>query len=212
MSQIHNKKTVYNIRSADSGNYCNFLTLHCVHYFFRVDLTKENVYSLSNSSKTVIKKLDDRMIAKVFYSDNLPGQYANSRRYLQDLLEEYQAYSKGHFHFEFINPDEDEDAAREAQSYQIPPIQLQVIEKRQTGGEKKCTWVWCFCIMTKKKTLPVIQNTTGVEYDLTAAIKKLTASGMNTIGIYSGGEGIVTDNLKQVLQQTYNVPLSEHIQ
>lgn len=203
MNQIHNKKQFTTFILLILAIIVIF-NIALRSLFFRIDLTKENVYSLSNSSKTVIKKLDDRMIAKVFYSDNLPGQYANSRRYLQDLLEEYQAYSKGHFHFEFINPDEDEDAMREAQSYQIPPIQLQVIENDKMEV-KKVYMGLVLLYNDKKETLPVIQNTTGVEYDLTAAIKKLTAAGMNTIGIYNGNEEVVTDNLRQMLQQTYNV-------
>ena len=203
MTQIHNKKqfTTYILLIVAIIVIFN-IALRSL--FYRVDLTKENIYSLSNSSKTVIKKLDDRMIAKVFYSENLPGQYANSRRYLQDLLEEYQAYSKGHFHFEFINPDEDEDAARDAQSYQIPPIQLQVIENDKMEV-KKVYMGLVLLYNDKKETLPVIQSTTGIEYDLTAAIKKLTSVGMNTIGIYSGSSDIQTQNLQQLLQQTYNV-------
>ena len=203
MTQIHNKKqfTTYILLVLAIIVIFNiaFRSL-----FFRLDLTKDNVYSLSNSSKNVIKKLDDRMIAKVFYSDNLPGQYANSRRYLQDLLEEYQAYSKGKFHFEFINPDEDEEAKKSAQSYRIPPIQLQVIENDKLEV-KKVYMGLVLLYNDKTETLPVIQNSTGIEYDLTAAIKKLTAVDMTSIGIYSGKADISTEQLQQLLRQTYKV-------
>ncbi len=203
MTQIHNKKqfTTYLVLIIAIIVIFN-IALRSL--FFRVDLTKENVYSLSNSSKTVIKKLDDRMIAKVFFSENLPGQYANSRRYLQDLLEEYQAYSRGNFHFEFINPDEDEEAMRNAQSYQIPPIQLQVIENDKMEV-KKVYMGLVLLYNDKKETLPVIQSTSGLEYDLTAAIKKLTAVDMKTVGIYSAGPDLKTQNLQELLSQTYSV-------
>ncbi|MBN2280808.1 MAG: GldG family protein [Candidatus Marinimicrobia bacterium] len=203
MTQIHNKKQFITYILLILAIIVIF-NIALRSLFFRVDLTRENVYSLSHSSKTVIRKLDDRMIARVFYSDNLPGQYANSRRYLQDLLEEYQAYSKGRFHFEFINPDEDQDAMREAQSYQIPPIQLQVIENDKLEV-KKVYMGLVLLYNDKKETLPVIQSTTGVEYDLTAAIKKLTAVGMNTIGVYTGNTSIKTEQLEEILRQTYNV-------
>ncbi|MFP4547606.1 MAG: GldG family protein [Fidelibacterota bacterium] len=203
MTQIHNKKqfTTYLVLIIAIIVIFN-IALRSL--FFRIDLTKENVYSLSNSSKTVIKKLDDRMIAKVFFSENLPGQYANSRRYLQDLLEEYQAYSKGNFHFEFINPDEDEEAMRNAQSYQIPPIQLQVIENDKMEV-KKVYMGLVLLYNDKKETLPVIQSTSGLEYDLTAAIKKLTAVNMKTVGIYSAAPDLKTQNLQELLSQTYSV-------
>ena len=42
--------------------------------FFRWDLTDNKMYSLSESSKSVIGKIDDRLIMKVYFSDNLPGE------------------------------------------------------------------------------------------------------------------------------------------
>ena len=63
--------------------------------FDRFDLTDTKMYSLSSSSQSVISKIDDLMTIKVYFSNDLPGEYANNRRYLQDILEEYSAYSKG---------------------------------------------------------------------------------------------------------------------
>ncbi len=96
--------------------------------FFRWDLTEGGIYTLSESSKAIIAKADDRLLAKVYFSDNLPGQYANNRRYLQDMLEEFQAFSKGKFHFEFYRPEDDSELEADAQRYGIPPMQLQAIE------------------------------------------------------------------------------------
>ncbi|SVB80544.1 uncharacterized protein METZ01_LOCUS233398, partial [marine metagenome] len=83
--------------------------------FFRLDLTDNKMYSLSESSKTVVSKIDDRLTMKVYFSDNLPGEYGNNRRYLQDILEEYTAYSNGNIHFEFYRPDDDEKMQEDAQ-------------------------------------------------------------------------------------------------
>ena len=86
------------------------------------------MYSLSSSSQSVISKIDDLMTIKVYFSNDLPGNYANNRRYLQDILEEYIAYSKGNLRFEFIDPSSDEDMQLAAQQAGIQPVQLQVIE------------------------------------------------------------------------------------
>jgi len=84
MTIIANKKqfTLYIIMLAVIIVIFNFVSRAL---FVRFDLTENNMYSLSNSSKKVIEKLDDRMVAKVFFSKDIPGQLANSRRYLQDL-------------------------------------------------------------------------------------------------------------------------------
>jgi len=173
--------------------------------FARFDLTENNIYSLSNSSKKVIEKLDDRLLAKVYFSKDLPGQLANSRRYLQDLLEEYEAYSKGRFHFEFVTPDENEAAQEEARNYGIPPIQAQVIQNDKL--EIKNIYVGLVLLYNdKKETLPVIQTSEGLEYSLTVAIKKLIATDMKDIGIVSSdNQTISTNKLQQQLSQTYNV-------
>ena len=96
--------------------------------FHRFDLTDTKMYSLSESSQSIIKKIDDLMTIKVYFSNDLPGDYANNKRYLQDILEEYAAYSKGKLRFEFTDPSSSEDMQLNAQKAGIQPVQLQVIE------------------------------------------------------------------------------------
>lgn len=173
--------------------------------FLRLDLTENKIYSLSESSKNVIEKLQDRMLAKVFFSRDLPGQLANSRRYLQDLLEEYEAYSKGKFHFEFIAPDENEEAQNEARGYGIPPMQTQVIENDKM--EIKNVYMGLVLLYNdKKETVPVIQTSEGLEYTLTAAIKKVSETDMKSVGlVQSDAQGVKTEQLRQQLGQNYRV-------
>ena len=62
--------------------------------FYRFDLTDNKMFSLSSSSRSIVEKIDDRLTIKVYFSDNLPNELGNTRRYLQDILEEYRAVSK----------------------------------------------------------------------------------------------------------------------
>ncbi len=173
--------------------------------FFRWDATDNKMYSLSESSKEVISKLKETLTAKVYFSDNLPGQYANSRRYVQDMLEEYQAFSDGRFTFEFINPEADEKIKQQAQGYQIPPVQLQAIENDKM--EVKNVYMGMVLLYgDKKETIPVIQTTDGLEYTITATIKKVSVTNLKSIGMISNeGEDISTQNLKRFLEQIYQV-------
>lgn len=173
--------------------------------FTRLDVTDNNMYSLSNSSKNIIEKLDGRLVAKVFFSDDLPGKAANSRRYLQDMLEEYSAYSGGNFNFEFINPDDDKDAQKEAQNFGIPPVQIQVIENDKM--EIKNVYMGLTLLYNdKKEVLPVIETTDGLEYTITTAIKKITSTGMNKIGFVTKNKDIKAhQKMRQVLSETYNI-------
>lgn len=173
--------------------------------FFRLDLTDNQIYSLSRSSRDVIAKLEDKLTAKVFFSGDLPGQLANSKRYLQDLLEEYEAYSHGRFHFEFINPDQDPKAQEQARYYSIYPVQMQAVENDKL--EIKNVYMGLvFIYNDKKESVPMIQTTEGLEYNLTAAIKKVTSTNVKTIGVISEeNEEITTENLTRFLRQIYQV-------
>ena len=86
------------------------------NWFFRLDFTDNKMYSLSESSKSVVEQIDDLMTMKVYFSENLPGDYGNNRRYLQDILEEYAAYSNGNIRFEFFQPEDDADLEEEARN------------------------------------------------------------------------------------------------
>ena len=60
-----------------------FINLIGRNWFLRFDLTDNKMYSLSSSSKSVVGKIDDLFTIKVYFSNDLPPQYSNNKRYLQ---------------------------------------------------------------------------------------------------------------------------------
>src|SRR5438128_8909755 len=68
-----------------------------VNLFFRIDLTGNKIYTLSPASKDIIGSLEDKMVVKAYFTDNLPAPYNNTRRYLKEILDDYRNYSKGNF-------------------------------------------------------------------------------------------------------------------
>ena len=99
---VSNNKKTFIIYLSLIGAILIILNIVSRNIFHRWDLTDNKMYSLSVSSKSIVKKIDDRLTMKIYFSDNLPGEYGNNRRYLQDMLEEYAAFSKGKIHFEFF--------------------------------------------------------------------------------------------------------------
>ena len=151
------------------------------NWYKRFDLTDNKMYSLSKSSEKVLDKIDDLLTMKVYFSDDLPAQYANNKRYLQDILEEYTAYSSGNLRFEFYSPD-DEKLAEDAQKYGIQPVQLQVIENDKVEI-KKVYMGLVLLYEDQREVIPVIQTSTGLEYDITTKIKSMVESKKKTVGI-----------------------------
>ncbi|MBX3698806.1 MAG: Gldg family protein [Dokdonella sp.] len=83
----------------------------------RVDLTENNLYTLSPGTKEILSKLDEPINLYLFYSDkgtqNLPQLRTYATR-VRELLEEMAARSNGHIKLEVIDPlpfSEDEDRA-----------------------------------------------------------------------------------------------------
>ena len=174
-------------------------------FFFRLDLTENRIYSLSSSSQAMLVKVDDLLTAKVYFSENLPGQYGNTRRYLQDILEEYAAYSDGNFRFEFYMPDDDEALALDAQKSGIQPVQLQVLENDKF--EVKRVYMGMVLLYgDEREVLPVIQTTTGLEYEITTRIKKLVDENRAVVGIATvGTDAPAMDRISAKLREAYDV-------
>ena len=83
----------------------------------RVDLTQNNLYTLSSGTKEILSKLDEPINLYLFYSDKGSQNVPQLRTYatrVRELLEEMAARSKGNIHLEVIDPlpfSEDEDRA-----------------------------------------------------------------------------------------------------
>ena len=181
-----------------------FVNLISRNWFVRFDLTDNKMYSLSSSSKSVVQKIDDIFTIKVYFSSDLPAQYANNKRYLQDILEEYTAYSSGNLRFEFYSPDDDAKLAEDAQKYGIQPVQLQVIENDKVEIKK----VYMGLILLyedQREVIPVIQTSTGLEYDITTKIKSMVETQKNTVGVVSLDGESSNQNLVQFLNERYSV-------
>ncbi|MDG1045240.1 MAG: gliding motility-associated ABC transporter substrate-binding protein GldG [Bacteroidia bacterium] len=70
-------------------------------FYFRIDLTKEKRFTLSASSKNLLKKLDDDLYITVFLDGDLPIEYKQLQSATRDILNEYRLASDGRIKFDF---------------------------------------------------------------------------------------------------------------
>jgi len=176
--------------------------------FGRVDLTEGKIYTLSKGSKELVRNLDDPLTVKAFFSENLPPPYNSNARYLRDQLDDYKAYSKGMFRYEFIDPASEETLEKEARDFQIPPVQVNAVEKDKLEV-KKVYMGLVFLYQDKHETIPVIQSTAGLEYQISSTIKHLTSQQQETVGILQGlgapDANQTMSSLRQALEKNYTV-------
>lgn len=148
--------------------------------FFRLDLTKNKVYSLSEASRKVVRTLSEPLTINIFFTKNLPAPYNNVERYLQDLLGEYAVQSNKYFNYRFYNVSPEAEGAAEsarenqklANNYGIHPVQIQAVEK----DEVKFVKAYMGLVLIHGdmvERIGTITSVNGLEYQLTAAIQKL---------------------------------------
>ena len=172
-----------------SGNYVRFfvylvvvvlVNVAGITLFFRIDLTKNKMYSISDVSRQVVATLSEPLTIHVFFTKNLPAPHNNTERYLHDLLKEYSIYANKYFNYRFydVSPEEGDisQEAKEnqelARSYGIYPVQVQIVEKDEVKFQK--AYMGLVLIHGDIiERIPTITSTDGLEYRLTTAIRKL---------------------------------------
>lgn len=75
------------------------------HYIFtRFDLTSEKRYTLSDSTKDMLKSIDDEALFRVYLDgEDLPAEYRRFRNDIKNMLDQFRAYSRN-IEYEFVDP------------------------------------------------------------------------------------------------------------
>ena len=147
--------------------------------FFRLDLTKNKIFSLSDMSRKVVATLTEPMTIQIFFSDDLPAPHNNTKRYLQDLMKEYEINGNTYFNYSFKTissaGEESEQSKKNrelAESYGINPVQIRIIEEDEI--KFKNAYMGLVIIHGDLiEKIPALTNMYTVEYTLTMNMMKL---------------------------------------
>ena len=201
------------------------------YLFTRFDLTAEKRYTLSNTTKETLKKLDDYVYFKVYLEGDFPAGFKKLRRETKEMLDEFRAYSK-YIDYEFINPSEGNDRAEIEEGYKLlyqsglNPTQL--IDQNADGSTKQMI-IWPGALVSygndTEIAVDLLENQLGqsseealnasmqnLEFRLLDAVKKVTRSKRPSIAFIEG-HGELTEaevyDITQTLQQNYHVTRGE---
>ena len=189
----------------------------------RLDLSQGKAYTLSSSTKNIVKKLVNPLTIKFFVSSDLPTRLLPVKSQVLDLLGEYKKASKGKIALKVLDPKKDSKAKEEAQELGIVELQFSEMEK-----DKYAVTTGYFAIaltsLNNKEALPQINELESLEYDITALIYRLTREDMVKIGVIGQTDSVVMNmetpqvrssitRLKQLLSQQFDslVKLGEKI-
>lgn len=195
--------------------------------FKRFDLTAEKRYTISETSKDILRNLDDYVYFKVYLEGDFPAGFKQLRRETKEMLDEFRAYSK-FIDYEFINPntatDDKERADMFRQLYQsgLNPTEVTV---RNNDGSSSQMVIWPGALvsyhnetelaidlletqLTQSSSEALNASVQNLEFRLIDAIKKVTRK-QKPVVAFIEGHGELSDvevyDISQELAKSYIV-------
>jgi ABC-2 type transport system permease protein len=172
-------------------------------YFYRFDLTSEKRHTLSNTTKEIIKELDDYVFFRVYLEGDFPAEFKRLRNSTKEMLDEFRAYSD-FIDYEFIDPSADEDPTNVQNVYKqlmsrgLQPTNLQISEK--DGKSQKVIFPGGIATYKEEEVaVQLLNNQIGIpsdqvinnsiqdlEYNLLKTILRLTVDKKPKLGVVEG--------------------------
>lgn len=173
--------------------------------FFRVDLTSEKRFSISDNTKDLMKNLQSPILVKVYLDGDLNSGFLRLKNSLRELLDEFSVYAKNDIEYTFINPsqaDSEEERMKNYERLEQRGLTHTTIYERDNEGKmiQKMVFPWAE-IVTEKDTFPVnlLKNIAGnsgaenlnisienLEFELTDAIRILNSKQVQKIAFLEG--------------------------
>jgi ABC-type uncharacterized transport system involved in gliding motility auxiliary subunit len=174
-------------------------------FYFRIDMTDGQKYSLSKPTTNIIKNLKNSLIIEYYYNDKSKEMkdMAQTIQYVSDMLKEYENNSSGKINILI------KELSYEKNKAQIAEIQqagIQEFALNEQGDTEAKTLVGFSGIIIKyqdqQRVIPSIYNDNGFEYTLDLEIQKIIGEGGGKLAIITGGQGQVDKDYAYVKQVT----------
>lgn len=169
------------------------------------DLTPNNIYTLSSSTKEILNNVDDIVNIDLYASKDLPPQLKTSYTRVKDLIWEFNKYSSSNIHLKEIHPIYD-DKETEAMQDGISPVQIQILEDDQFATKKWYLWL-AIKYSWETESIAYLWQTENLEYSLISKILKLTNDNKKEVSILASEDidNQIVSIMKQILEENYEV-------
>lgn len=160
-----------------------FIALDGALFFFRVDLTEDQVFTLSQASKNLYRSLSEPAAVTYYVSERLQ-KISPVPQEVTDLLDEYAVYSHARITVRSVDP-EKTGVAQAIQAIGVYPEQMEIIDK----GERTTATIYSGIViqyLDHQAVIPFVAGTDNLEYQVTAAIMKLIQNRNWAVGILVG--------------------------
>lgn len=150
--------------------------------FWRVDLTKNKIHSLSKVTQETIVKLDDVVTIKVFMTQDLPPEVKPIATALKTVLDEMGRMNRTKMRISYKDPNKDNEAKIEVEKFGIQPLQFSNIKADKF--EVQNGYFGLAMLYGKKQiVLPVANDVGNLEYFVISGLKKLISDKTPTVAV-----------------------------
>lgn len=194
--------------------------------FFRLDLTQEKRYTLSENTRDLLRSLDDIVYFKIYLDGELPASYKKLQNSVREMLDEFRAYNKSNIEYEFIDPAEGKDKRTLNDFYnELVGKGLQPsIDRQQSSTSTEQRVIWPCALVTYKtretpvnfiqsgqkndKEILINESLESLEFNLIDAIRRLTIREKPAIAFIEGhgeADAMMTEGITRSLTDYYVV-------
>lgn len=211
-----------------ANGLCFLLLLNILSqaWFFRVDMTQEERYSIQAPSRELLSSLEDVVYVEVFLEGDLNASLRRLRNAIGETLEVFDSYAARGVQFRFTDPAtaQSQKAQSEfAQELAAKGIQmLPVVETRDGQRVEKVVFPGALISYQGMETAVMLfkhnqarnyqevvnQSIEGLEYELASAIQRLSTVERKRIGFLTGHGELSeqeTASLRSALIDRYDV-------
>lgn len=160
----------------------------CSLVFKRFDLTTEKRYTLSESTRKLLKELDDVVYLKVYLQGDFNPSFTRLRNETKEILDEFRAYSDGNVEYEFINPldntNKEEVEKLEKQLFDKGIMPEEVVDKGNEKTSQTLIWPGAICTYKGKESVwQIFRRQVGYDADqsINNSVQELEYGLTNTI-------------------------------
>jgi len=195
--------------------------------YFRLDLTSDKRYTLSEATHEILDSLDDIVYVKIYLDGEMPIGFQRMQKSINELMDEFRVIAGSNIQYQFINPSQSGDEAARNAMYQdlyergLNPTNVK--DRDEEGGVAEKILFPGAIITYKGQETPVnllvnnpglsaeqnLNNSIqGLEYEFVDAIRKITTKKRKRIAFIEGqGEldEYHTGDITRALNEYYDI-------
>ncbi len=154
-------------------------------YKFRIDLTADRRYTLSDATLDLLRGLPETATVHAYFTKDLPPGLTAARQEFHDLLVEYAERSDGRLVFAFDDPGGDAERTAKAVNEGIRPLLVQT--RQQDRSENIQVFMGATVRMGERRAvIPALQEGPGMEWILSSAIAQVARKEKPLVGVLQG--------------------------